>query len=522
MIYLSTKGKINEYFIKNKGGCCMGNEVIFSKKVLEGKSQIELLDRRNDQSITYVESSGTSGIRGYGWYSEQELEKMSDHIINRGVQLSEKDTIMIRFPYTLSLPAHLIEASARKSKSVIIPVSSRTEMAPYFKLLSLMKELEVTVFAGNPREIEFLFEALSIQQLSPSEYLPKFRAFVTAGEVLSYQRRKHIEHIWGVKVFNLYGATEVGNFGYTCENRMMHIDEDNFQMKKEQDGEFYPLSTGLNKNVYITNKSNCTSKIKNYEIEDIIEVLQERCSCGDDNTLIQARGRTDDLIELDEKKIDMYEVQEAIYSLNEVPFLWEVHVEDENIEIRMEYNLDKSIDRSEVELELKNRLGLSSISVLIFKEGELVDRGEIFKYPKSRKPIYIYNSAEKRIRAEIEHGKQELQNKNYKKAKAYFKDIIKEYDFSEAYIWLAAAIGLEADSKSLMEKITLYPSLKKYTEMAIERNPYDAFAHYLLGMLLYKTPEEIGGNRKKALKHFRMSKYLGYKEDISAYLEDLV
>ena len=91
----------------------------------------------------------------------------------------------------------------------------------------------------------------------------------------------------------------------------------------------------------------------------------------------------------------MYEVQEAIYSLNEVPFLWEVHVEDENIEIRMEYNLDKSIDRSEVELELKNRLGLSSISVLIFKEGELVDRGEIFKYPKSRKPIYIYNSAEK-------------------------------------------------------------------------------------------------------------------------------
>lgn len=58
--------------------------------------------------------------------------------------------------------------------------------------------------------------------------------------------------------------------------------------------------------------------------------------------------------------------------------------------------------------------------------------------------------------------------------------------------------------------------------MAIERNPYDAFAHYLLGMLLYKTPEEIGGNRKKALKHFRMSKYLGYKEDISAYLEDLV
>ncbi len=39
-------------------------------------------------------------------------------------------------------------------------------MAPYFKLLSLMKELEVTVFAANPREIELLFEALSVQQLT--------------------------------------------------------------------------------------------------------------------------------------------------------------------------------------------------------------------------------------------------------------------------------------------------------------------------------------------------------------------
>ncbi|EOZ5825562.1 hypothetical protein ACQUI5_000930 [Enterococcus faecalis] len=171
----------------------MGEKVVFSKKVLGEMSQKQLLNRAIDQSVTYVESSGTSGIRGYGWYSDFELKEMSNHIINKGVQLSENDTIMIRFPYTLSLPAHLIEASAKKSKSIIIPVSSRTEMAPYFKLLSLMKELEVTVFAANPREIELLFEALSVQQLTPSEYLPNLRAFVTAGEVLSHKRKNYIE-----------------------------------------------------------------------------------------------------------------------------------------------------------------------------------------------------------------------------------------------------------------------------------------------------------------------------------------
>ncbi|MGH2205041.1 hypothetical protein ACQ10Q_14055, partial [Enterococcus faecalis] len=85
-------------------------------------------------------------------------------------------------------------------------------------------------------------------------------------------------------------------------------------------------------------------------------------------------------------------IQEAIYSLNDVPFFWEVHVENENVEIRMEYNIDKIINKSELERELKDKLELLSAKVHIFKEGELVDRGKIFKYPISRKPTYIYNT----------------------------------------------------------------------------------------------------------------------------------
>ncbi|MGH2179838.1 hypothetical protein ACQ1ZQ_15395, partial [Enterococcus faecalis] len=102
----------------------------------------------------------------------------------------------------------------------------------------------------------------------------------------------------------------------------------------------------------------------------------------------------------------------------------------------------------------------------IFKEGELVGREKIFKYPISRKPKNIYKTREKKIKSKLEYGKQKLQNKNYQRAKLCFKDIIIEYDFSEAYSWLAATIGSEAESKSLIVKITLYPSLKKYTELA--------------------------------------------------------
>lgn len=75
----------------------------------------------------------------------------------------------------------------------------------------------------------------------------------------------------------------------------------------------------------------------------------------------------------------------------------------------MEYNIDKIINKSELERELKDKLELLSAKVHIFKEGELVDRGKIFKYPISRKPTYIYNTREKRLNQNLN-----MENKNFK------------------------------------------------------------------------------------------------------------
>lgn len=47
---------------------------------------------------------------------------------------------------------------------------------------------------------------------------------------------------------------------------------------------------------------------------------------------------------------------------------WEVHVENENVEIRMEYNIDKIINKSELERELKDKLELLSAKVHILKK----------------------------------------------------------------------------------------------------------------------------------------------------------
>ncbi|MGH2168367.1 hypothetical protein ACQ1Z1_15025, partial [Enterococcus faecalis] len=71
----------------------------------------------------------------------------------------------------------------------------------------------------------------------------------------------------------------------------------------------------------------------------------------------------------------------------------------------------------ELKREKKNKLILLFAKVHIFQEGEVVDRGKIFKYPISRKPMYIYNTREKKIKSKLEHVKPKLHNKKYQSAK---------------------------------------------------------------------------------------------------------
>src|SRR5690606_3633830 len=134
-----------------------------------------------------------------------------------GVRLMPDDLVLIRFPFALALPGFLLQQAAWQCGAGVVPASGRTVMMPYPRVLRLIQRLQVTVLAGLPREMELIAETARLLGIDLIRDLPSVRAILVAGELMGKGRRAHLERLWGVPVYNLYGSTETGNIAAMCE-----------------------------------------------------------------------------------------------------------------------------------------------------------------------------------------------------------------------------------------------------------------------------------------------------------------
>ena len=57
------------------------------------------------------------------------------------------------------------------------------------------------------------------------------RAICTAGEVLSEARRRRLEVLWGVPIYNFYGTTELGNLAVSDNDINLKVSDKNFYLE---------------------------------------------------------------------------------------------------------------------------------------------------------------------------------------------------------------------------------------------------------------------------------------------------
>ena len=487
-----------------------------TKYDFQAHNPLEFKNTSIEQCIRYAESSGTSGTKSYGWYCTDDIRRMATQITDKGVLLNNRDVVLVRFPYALCLPAFLIESASREVGAVIVPLSGRTEISPYFKAIDTLKELNVTILACNPREAELLYEAIDIQGLSISQHFPSLRAVVVAGEVMSPARKAYLERIWGVPFYNLYGATELGNFAYTCSEGHLHFDQTNYMAEcRQPDGAFSEMPVGQPSIAYITALSNKAGPHIRFEIGDILEFSEKKCECGDSDCLVTCYGRQCDNSIVAQTDYSLYELQEIIYSLPVIPFGWKLSLGDE-AKLELEFNARAFPDSEEIKTQLYTAFGCdeSQLEVLIYSDFDLINRSDIYRYTTSKKPQYIFSKDEVYIDTTIEKGKGLLNAGDFKNAEKTFSEIVKfAPQIAEGHLWLAATVGLKADKATFIEKMALFPKLYRSTTRVLELDKYSPFGNYLMGIMLMKTPEDVGGDKVKAYRHLCLSKYLGYEAD---------
>ena len=332
----------------------------------------------------YHESTGTTGVPAASWFTREDLETGGRQVLECGAGLGPDDLVLVRFPYALALPAFLLEKAAELTGAGIVPASSRTTVTPYPKVLQLLGRLNVSVMAGLPREMELIAETARLQGKPVRGRFPALRALIVAGELLGARRRDHLERLWGVPVYNLYGSTETGNIAASCEYGALHVTERDFIVEVLRD-DGKPAQAGERGCAAITTLSHQGSPLLRYYNEDILSLRPSDCRCGRSGAILTHYGRARERINCGGVLLDALDIQDAVYSLDPVPEAWLAEELEDGLDFFLDSHQIGGLPLERLRFALAERLGVP----VRVQTAELIDRAALLRNDPSTKPEYI-------------------------------------------------------------------------------------------------------------------------------------
>lgn len=343
-----------------------------------------------DEVVEYHESFGTTGEPISVWLTARDFEQWTLQIEHCAIDFGPKDTVLVRFPYAISDPAHIVQAAAKKRGASIVPVSSRTVVSPHTRVIKLLDKLKATVIGCLPLEAIFLAETAKLMGYNPAKDFPHLRGFCVAGEMLTDTRKKMIENIWDTKVYNMYGTTENGNIAADCPNGRLHAAEDHFLLEVIDPISLKPLPPGQKGLLVVTTLTLEASPLIRYVTGDMAILHPSvSCSCGRNGQTIEHLGRYGDRIEIGDTTILPAELHEAILLApgKLIEPLWMVGISKKGLVIRAESKCpdsDTSVPEGFIEEKLKVPVKVELVPI-----GDIFDRSKLLEVSPVIKPRYV-------------------------------------------------------------------------------------------------------------------------------------
>ncbi|MZP30864.1 AMP-binding protein [Heliobacterium undosum] len=341
--------------------------------------------------LQYHESFGTTGTPASTWFHQGDLRDNADQVNACGIDFQPDDTVLIRFPYAISMIAHAVHRAAQDRGAGVIAASSRSTVSPFPRVIDLMRKLQVTVLAGLPLQALLLAETAELLGIRPDRDFPHLRALLLGGEPIPPGKRRLLEDIWGVPVFALYGMTEIGTAGAACRYGTLHPLEDYFIFEVWQEDlarETPPGETGVLVVTTITDKA---TPVVRYVTQDRIRLIPAQCPCGHSATL-EIRGRNAHTVTLGERILDLWDLDGLVDRLPCRRF-WVAGVEPTGLRFVVE--AEPPVDGLPPGLidALERECGFP-VTVDLVPRGALYDRQELLSVGIVGKPRYIYSAKE--------------------------------------------------------------------------------------------------------------------------------
>ncbi|HEY9060409.1 MAG TPA: AMP-binding protein [Pseudobacteroides sp.] len=290
----------------------------------------------------YHDTFSFSGGSSVSWFTKSELIDCAKRINSGGIGFNEDDRVLIRFPYALSTTAHFTHIAAQMKNACVIPTSSKNNITPFTRIVYMMKKLDVTVLATMPIQALLIAETAQMMGYNLKSDFSALRAIYTAGEALTSSKRKLIERMWGVPIYDYFSTAEVGPLMIECEHRKTHPLDENFLFEVLDENLDKEVASGEAGTLAITTLNKKATPLIRYLTGDRAKVTHKECPCGR-KVSMEIDGRKRGSVVVEDREFDIWILEEMVSHLpingmwlsipfrNGIKFLIEKHIEDDQI-----------------------------------------------------------------------------------------------------------------------------------------------------------------------------------------------
>ncbi len=327
-------------------------------------------------------SSGTTGKSTVVGYTHNDIQMWSE-VVARSLTMAgvtKSDIIQVAYGYGLFTGGLGLHYGAEKVGASVIPISGGNTK----KQLQLMEDFGSTVIACTPSYAAYLGEALVEEKIDRNKI--KLRAGVFGAEPWTEEMRSQIEHLLGIKAYDIYGLSEIIGPGVSmechCQNGM-HIFEDHFIPEIINPDTGVVLPYGELGELVFTPATKEAMPLIRYRTRDLTRLHAEPCECG--RTLVRMEkcvGRSDDMLIIRGVNVFPSQVESVLLEMSETKPHYLLVVDRENnldiLEIQVE--IEEQFFSDEIkELEgLRKRIKANIASLLgISATIRLVEPGTI-------------------------------------------------------------------------------------------------------------------------------------------------
>lgn len=325
----------------------------------------------------YHETSGTEETPLATWFTKADFMGYVEQILESPINFNENDRILIRFPSALSVPAHTFTEVVHRRNGCVLHAGRSDRNCGYKRAITLLLKFKATILAGNVMEI-FLLGYVAKKMGYDTKKDFSLRAICTAGEVLSEARRRRLEVLWGVPIYNFYGTTELGNLAVSDNDINLKVSDKNFYLEVLDEKNKRPVGFSKKGILHVTTlRKECFPLIR-YNTKDIVSLWKK-----DGQMYIKHFGRQSDVVKIHNKVITMYDLQDIFLSLptDVVGDFWKIMKHKNFIEIIAESPMYWKQNSIGINVDFPYKLTL-------VPEGRIVNIEGLMKEESYEKPTY--------------------------------------------------------------------------------------------------------------------------------------